>query len=105
MPHSGTQVQAQRYSTCIDNIYCNFTASYITTFITRPFLRYARAVRLLGLFCVLSALPSGASLAVATHDPCTKVTAQAFVNPAEAMTCLRSFQACYVAEEGAVGES
>lgn len=42
-------------------------------------------------FGLLSALLSGVSLASATHDPCTKVAAQAFVDPAEAMTCLQSF--------------
>ena len=42
-------------------------------------------------FGLLSALLSGVSLASATHDPCTKVAAQAFVDPAEAMACLQSF--------------
>jgi hypothetical protein len=45
----------------------------------------------LACFGLLSALLIRASLAVATHDPCTNVAAQTFVDPAEALACLQSF--------------
>jgi hypothetical protein len=51
----------------------------------RPFIRFACS----GLLVV--PLLTRASLAAATPDPCTKIAAQFFVDPADALTCLKSF--------------
>ena len=45
----------------------------------------------LACFGFLSALLIRASLAIATHDPCTNIAAQTFVDPADALACVRSF--------------
>lgn len=45
----------------------------------------------LACFGLLSVLLIRASLAVATHDPCANIAAQAFVDPADALACVRSF--------------